>query len=194
MLKNSWNPFIHNSELKLLVIGLVGFVFAALLSSYNDVMLLGALKIVNTKPMLWYVSLCNLGITLLANILVLYLFAILRFAKTRFIDVVNSVLIAHLAMYLLLLITVIPFVSDFLKSMEFLVLDHIDNPTGISVDKIGLMLVFAFFSLACLIGFFSLLLKGMKIAMNSKVGGDTIAIVLLTLVLNTVLQFINIYL
>lgn len=194
MIRNVWNPFVRNSERKLLCIGLISFFIAVVLTNYNDVLMLGSLKIVNTKPKLWYVSLYNLTITVVANTLLMYLFAILRFAKTRFIDVFNSVLIAHIAMYLLLLITVIPFVADFLKSIEFLVLDNIGNPVQMPLDKMVIMMIFGLFAIGCLVIFFLLLVMGMKIAMNSKKTGDTIVIILSTLLLNTLLQLLHIYL
>lgn len=191
--RNNWNPFVNNSESRLFCIGLVCFLLAALLSNFGNVMLLGSLKIANTNAKPWYVSLANLGLILGINTLLLYLFGLMRYAKTRFIDVLNAVLIAHIAMYLLLAISVIPFVADFLRSMEFLVLDHIDNPAAIPMSKIGFMIVFALVALACLILFFALLIMGMKIATNSKKGADTFIIILLVLVFNTIVQFINIY-
>lgn len=193
MINNIWNPFVNNSERKLLLIGLVCFILSVWITNYNDILMLGALKIVNVKPKPWYISMYNLSVTVLSNVLLLYLFAILRFVKTRFVDILNTVLIAHIAMYMLLLVTVIPVVADFLKSMEFLVLDHMDNPASLPKDKILLMLVFGVFSIGCLVLFFTILVKGMKIAINSKKGSDTIAIVLLILIWNTVLQFLNIY-
>lgn len=193
MVKNNCNPFVNNSEKRLFLVGIFAFLIAALLTYYNNILMLGTLKIVYVKPKDWYISLYNLGLTIIANVLVLYVFALLRFFKTRFIDVLNTVLIAHLAMYLLLAVSCIPLVADFLKSIEFLVLDHIENPTQIPVDKLILMVLFGFFSIGCLVAFFILLVMGMKIAINSKKSGDTIVIVICTLVLNTVLQFINIY-
>lgn len=193
MERNNWNPFVNNSEKKLLVIGLICFLLAALLSNWGNFMLLGSLKIASTNAKPWYASVFNLGLIIGINALLLYFFAVLRYAKTRFIDVLNSVLIAHIAMYVLLVISVVPFIADFLKSMEFLVLDHIDNPAEMPVDKIGMMIGFALFSLACLVIFFVLLVMGIKIAVNSKRVSDTIIIVLLVLFLNTALQFINVY-
>ncbi|WP_164123320.1 hypothetical protein [Sphingobacterium sp. xlx-130] len=187
------NPFVNNSEKKLLLIGLFCFMLSVCITNYNDILMLGALKIVNAKPKLWYISLYNLSVTVLSNALLLYLFAILKFSKTRFVDVLNTVLIAHIAMFLLLLVSVTPIVADFLKSMEFLVLEHIDNPTALPKDKVLLMVVFGAFSIGCLVLFFTLLVKGMKIAINSKKQSDTIVIVLLVLIWNTALQFLNIY-
>lgn len=193
MINTIWNPFVNNSERKLLLIGLVCFILSVWITNYNNVLMLGALKIVNVKPKLWYLSLYNLSVTVLSNVLLLYLFAILRFAKTRFVDVLNAVLIAHIVMYLLLLVTVMPVVADFLKSMEFLVLDHMDNPATLPKNMVLLMMVFGLFSIGCLVLFFTLLVKGMKIAINSKNKSDAIVIVLLILIWNTVLQFLNIY-
>lgn len=194
MTRNNWNPFVTNSEKKLLTIGLICFLFAALLTNWNNLVLLGSFKIANAHAKSWYASIFNLGMVIAANTLLLYLFAVLRYSKTRFIDVLNSVLIAHIAMYLLLLITIIPFVSDFIKSIEFLVLDNLENPAQIPLDKVVLMMAFGVVSMGCLVFFFVLLIMGMKIAMNSKKGLDTIFIILSTLLMNTVLQFINIYL
>lgn len=193
MISTILNPFVNNSEKKLLLIGLFCFLLSVWITNYNDVLLFGALKIVNVKPKLWYISFYNLSVTVFSNVLLLYLFAIFKFAKTRFVDVLNTVLIAHIAMYLLLLITVVPIVAEFLKSMEFLVLDHMENPAAIPKDKVLLMLVFGVFSMGCVVLFFTLLIKGMKVAINSKSKSDGLVIVLLVLVWNTVLQFLNIY-
>ncbi|MBL1410611.1 hypothetical protein [Sphingobacterium faecale] len=189
----TFNPFVDSSEKKLLLIGFIGFAFAVVLTNYSDTLMLGSLKLVHVKPKEWYSSLYNLGFTIIANTLLLYFFALIRFSRTRFVDVLNTVLIAHFGMYVLLLVSSIPVVADFLKSIEFMVLDHIDDPSKIPLDKIILMLIFGFFSIGCLIVFFILLTMGMKIAMNSKKGGDTVIIVLLVLLLNTLLQFLNLY-
>ena len=193
MTKTVLNPFENFTERKLLLVSLFGFLVAWLATYYSDTMLLGSLKVINVKPKEWYIALYNLSITIVVNTLTLYFFALLRYRKTRLIDVFNAVGIAHLAMYLLLVVSAIPSVTDFLKSMEFLVLDHMDNPASLPKDKILLMLVFGVFSIGCLVLFFTILVKGMKIAINSKKGSDTIAIVLLILIWNTVLQFLNIY-
>lgn len=187
------NPFENYSEKTLFAIGIVAFFLVAVYTNYTNLIFLGSLKVIYASQKPLYYSIANLGMTILFNTALLYVYAIIRNTKTRFIDVLNTVLIAHIAMYVLALITGLQFVTNFLKSFEFLVLDHIEEPTGMPILPLVYMMLFALIALALLVYFFVLIIKGMKIATNRKQIGDTIIIIVLVVLLNSVIQFINPY-
>jgi len=190
-MKTFTNPFEIYKERNLLVVGVVFAILTAFVSSYTNHMLFGSLKVVSNHRQLWYEAILNIAITLLSNTLILYVFARLRYAKTRFVDVFNVVLIAHLALYLMLCITVLPPVQNAVTAVELEILDKGFAAPELSKAIMLTLGAFGVFVIGFLFYFFYLLVVGMKIAMNSKRKIDVFLIILLVFVWNTILQFLN---
>lgn len=188
------NPFEIYRESKLLIIGIAFAIVAALVSCYTNHLIFGSLKVISNHRQLWYEGILNISITLLSNTLIIYIFARLRYVKTRFIDVLNVVLISHLVTYVMLILTVLPPVQNAITAVELEVLDK--GFSSLELSKIHMVILGAFgvCVIALLIYFFYLLVVGMKIAMNSKRKIDVLLIILLVFVWNTILQFLNPYL
>ncbi|MGN0002424.1 MAG: hypothetical protein ACI35V_03220 [Sphingobacterium composti] len=188
------NPFEIYRESKLLIIGIAFAIVAALVSCYTNHLIFGSLKVISNHRQLWYEGILNISITLLSNTLIMYIFARLRYVKTRFIDVLNVVLISHLVTYVMLILTVLPPVQNAITAVELEVLDK--GFSSLELSKIHMVILGAFgvCVIALLIYFFYLLVVGMKIAMNSKRKIDVLLIILLVFVWNTILQFLNPYL
>lgn len=189
------NPFEHYSERVLLCVGLLGLCAAAFFVSNNDLLFLGSLKVVMNHPVNLSGAFINICINLLINTFVLLAFAWLINHKTRFIDIFNTVLIAHLVIYILAIITVLPIVNRSLNEVEKLVFSG-GQGTGsaISTQATIVLLAIGILSLGLLAYFFYFLIRGTKVACNSKKRSHSILIVLLILIVNTVLQFVDPYL
>ena len=189
-----FQPFERFSEWKLFIFGLVGVTLATLLTYYHHVLFLGSLKLVNNHPKEWYICLVNVSMTILANTAVLYFYALCCNIKTRLIDVINVVLIAHWAVYALGILMVIPFVKNALTEVSLMVLGNELETNGLPVDLSLILVGVGLFSLLFLFYFFYLTVVGMRIATNSKKKLNSVIVVILVLLLNTILQYINPYL
>lgn len=190
-MKTFMNPFEIYAEKQLLWLGLLLALITAFVSSYTDHLIFGSLKVINNYHQTWYEAIANITITLLSNSFILYLFARFRYAKTRFIDVLNVVLIAHIVIYLMLYLTATPIIQEATTAVELEVLNKGFAAPDISKLHMITLGVFGILVLSLLIYFFYLLVVGMKIAMNSKNKVDIFIIVILVFAWNTILQFIN---
>ena len=121
----------------------------------------------------------------------LFVFGRLRYNKTRFIDVFNVVLIAHIAIYVLLFLTALPVVQNALTAIELEILDKGFVAPELSKLHMFTIGIFGILTLSLIVYFFYLLVVGMKIAMNSKNKVDVFVIIVLVFTWNTLIQFLN---
>lgn len=190
-MKTLTNPFEIYRERNLLIIGVVFAILTGLVSSYTSHLLFGSLKVISNQKQLWYEAILNIAITLLSNTIILYVFARLRYVKTRFVDVLNVVLVSHLVLYLMLCLTVLPLVQNAVTAVELEILDNGFAAPELSKVHMITLVGFGLVVISLLFYFFYLLVVGMKIAMNSKRKLDVFLLILLVFVWNTILQFLN---
>lgn len=190
-MKTLTNPFEIYRERNLLIIGVVFAILTGLVSSYTSHLLFGSLKVISNQKQLWYEAILNIVITLLSNTIMLYVFARLRYVKTRFVDVINVVLVSHLVLYLMLCLTVLPLVQNAVTAVELEILDKGFAAPELSKVHMITLVGFGLVVISLLFYFFYLLVVGMKIAMNSKRKLDIFLLILLVFVWNTILQFLN---
>lgn len=190
-MKTLTNPFEIYRERNLLIIGVLFAILTGLVSSYTSHLLFGSLKVISNQKQLWYEAILNIVITLLSNTIMLYVFARLRYVKTRFVDVINVVLVSHLVLYLMLCLTVLPLVQNAVTAVELEILDKGFAAPELSKVHMITLVGFGLVVISLLFYFFYLLVVGMKIAMNSKRKLDIFLLILLVFVWNTILQFLN---
>ena len=191
-IKNSFkNPFEIYNENKLLVVGLLFFILTSLFTYSSDILLFGSLKIVNLYKQTIWMAIINLAITVVANWLALFVYSKISYTKTRWIDVLNVILIAYIPIYLLAYISALPIVEHASMRVELAVLDSGFNAPNIALSVLAVLVVFGFVAIASLVYFFYLLIVGTKIAINSKRKYDGFVIIILILVINTILQILN---
>lgn len=190
-MKTLTNPFEIYRERNLLIIGAIFAILTGLVCSYTSHLLFGSLKVISNQKQLWYEAILNIAITLLSNTIMLYVFARLRYVKTRFVDVLNVVLVSHLVLYLMLCLTVLPLVQNAVTAVELEILDKGFAAPELSKVHIITLVGFGLVVISLLFYFFYLLVVGMKIAMNSKRKLDVFLLILLVFVWNTILQFLN---
>ena len=187
------NPFEIYSEKVLLRFGVVFGVITIFVSSITSLLLFGSLKVINYAQV-WPVASINLGITLLSNTLLLYLFGKIRYAKTRFVDVLNVVLIAHVVVYIILYLSALPIIQGGISSVELAISQNNLTANEISKKDMFVLGFFGMVSLCFLIYFFYLLVVGMKIAINGKSKLNDVIVILIVLFWNLILQYLNPYL
>ena len=190
-MKTLTNPFEIYRERNLLIIGVVFAILTGLVSSYTSHLLFGSLKVISNQKQLWYEAILNIAITLLSNTIMLYVFARLRYVKTRFVDVLNVVLVSHLVLYLMLCLTVLPLVQNAVTAVELEILDKGFAAPELSKVHMITLVGFGLVVISLLFYFFYLLVVGMKIAMNSKSKVDVLVIIVLVFTWNTLIQFLN---
>ncbi|PIY10444.1 MAG: hypothetical protein COZ18_06005 [Flexibacter sp. CG_4_10_14_3_um_filter_32_15] len=155
-----FNPFEKYSETILLVFGIAFTVLGTLLGFYFDARFDGVLDMHFVRnATLKEVALDNL---IAIFCLFIFLFGAAKFinSKTRFIDILNTILISRIAIYLLALS---PKPSDELTKKllqnDFSQIDNFD---------ISLLMIGAFMALLSLVWYITLLFNGFKTASNAK--------------------------
>lgn len=190
-MKSLINPFEIYTEKILFVFGLLFAVLTAFISYFTNTLLFGSLKVINNYNQSLFAAFINLGITIFSNSILLFVFARIKYVKSRWIDIFNVVLVAHSVMYVLLYFTALPVVQRLFTAIELEILDNGLGIPNLSLTQMFILIAFALCSLVLLIYFFYLLVIGMKIAINSKRTVDGVLLVVLVLVWNTILQVLN---
>lgn len=188
------NPFEQLTDRQLLSYGLLIFAAMVLLGWQWEFVADGIVQLHHApaKP-LWKV-LINQSINLFSLSLLMFLFGKLSYAKTRFIDVFNVVLIANFTQLLVILVLLNPWTNHILLPVEKAILEGDILLKSVPKQNLIVLGIAGFFAIGMLYYFFHLLVLGMKLAMNSKKVYQVILIVLLTLLLDSLLKFTNPYL
>lgn len=176
-------PFEFTQEKKLLGVGIGAALISCLLQTFTWQRHIGILKAtpLTSSPTLAQ-TLADNVISSLIMILGLFLFGLYINKKTRLIDITNTVLIARIPMYLILLFDFNGFMS---KKMIFII-DHIQNPELIAEDVALLIPItlFSLLSLVFLVAFGYYLYQGFKIATHLKKASHIVLLILLVLIVD----------
>lgn len=163
------NPFENTSETKLLLFGLAltaaGSYLAYLFNGRYDGVI--DLHFIGTVTLLQPFLDNLINIACLAS--ALFLTGKLINKKTRFIDILNPVLIARVPFYLLTLTNFNNFISDITESLlEKIDLKNMPTDIDIAPSSVLMLTLFSLLAIVCIIWFVILLYNGFKIAANSK--------------------------
>ncbi|MCC9042937.1 hypothetical protein LNQ81_09645 [Myroides sp. M-43] len=97
--------------------------------------------------------------------------------KTRFIDILNTVLIARIAMN----ITVLFDINGFLTDIADTLMKNINNPNALNMDSVFNLTIFSILTLCLLIVFGYYMYQGFKTATHLKTKPPIIALVVIIL-------------
>ena len=159
---NEWNVFERLSTQKLLSIGIVGAVIGSALAVFFMGRFDGVLDLHFVNKIEWYQPFVDNFFAILILSICLFFTAKLLNSKTRFIDILNSVLIGRFLIYPLLFANVNGFISELSEKA-------IADPMNIEIDSDTILLiVFGLFSLALLFVFFCVVYAGFRVATNYK--------------------------
>lgn len=164
MLKQLLHPYEYWPENKLLIIGLAGAVAGSLVAVPFNARFDGALDLHFVERISIVQSFADSAVNVCSLFVPLYLYGWAINRKTRAVDILNAVLIARIAYYVLPLLNIQDVV---LRSTSALVA-HSLKGEPITVWDVAVNILFAVCAFAALAVMVVLLYKGFRTATNSK--------------------------
>lgn len=176
MKKLLFNPFEKYDGWPLLAFGLTLTILGSLAGAYFNARFDGILDMHTVPYTFWYQPLLDSAVNAVTLTLLLYALAYFINNKTRFIDIINPVLIARLPFYILPLFTA----GGYMDNATAQIMAATANPespdlSGISATSLFIILLFSLIAVAFLVWFVVLLYNGFKIAANAKTTQHKIA-------------------
>ncbi|OYD45899.1 hypothetical protein CHU00_09215 [Sphingobacterium cellulitidis] len=182
------NPFEDLTTRNQLIIGIVGFILLCVLSYFFHFINDGIIFLHFREQQAFWTYLVNGLINTGSLTILMYCYGKFNYSKTRFLDVLITVLIAQCVLVLMGLLLLNPYLMRVMEDLQVQIESGNINKLKLSPLSLGIITLAGIFSIFAIYYFFQLLVKGMKIAINSNKLYHTIAIVLLTLILNSVLS------
>ena len=172
------NPFEDYSEKNLLWIGIVGFVVGITISYFGKIVFDGIIQIHMGATSLTAIilgNMSNMGVLTLG----VFMLAKVLYKKTRFVDILNNVLIARIPLLFAgLLVIWMTKLIPIGKTAEINVAMSLDQSAMIWIALLAILLLFM------IVYFFYLLVVGIRHSINSKKFGHGFLIVIAVFVLD----------
>lgn len=185
-----FKPFERYSGFPLLLTGLlttaVGILFSYLFNTRFD----GALDVHLVSKTTLFTSISDAVVVIVVVAILLYLATLLVNTKTRFIDILGTVLIARIPMYVLPLFHTGKWIDGLQTALATAL--KTGDLDGLSPLSIFMLIAFALFSMAFAVWSVALLYNGYKVASNAK-GSKPILLFILALVLAEIITKVIIY-
>ncbi|CAM3650256.1 YIP1 family protein [Flavobacterium gelidilacus] len=182
MIKALLNPFEKYSEKQLLIFGILFLLFGSFLG-YQFNALFDSILHISFPDSISFINhlLQNIALTL---ILTFFLFALGKYfnSKTRFIDILNSSLIARIPFYL----TTLANINDASSTISNKLLESLNDLKNITISTQDYFVLFltSILSLVGIIGLSILLWNGFKTATNAKTTKQIVLFILVILIAN----------
>lgn len=185
--KTIFNPFLKFDDKKLLVIGILFFIFNILGSYYADSIndSIFHYSSLEENQEIWEVVKVNSLSYLLAIVIIFILGKILN-GRTRFIDILNTLLISQIPLMIMIPINGLPFYKKAIENFS----DNIATPEKIQFWDMTLLTFGGFISLILLIYSIVLYYNGFKTATNIKKWQHIVLFAFITLLITIVSQII----
>ncbi len=160
-----FNPFSKFSEIQLLIFGIVITLLGSFIGYYFGVTYDGVLD-VHVSQNIFIDSVLENIINIFSVFIVLFILGKFINSKTRFIDILNAVLISRIAFYIVALFTNTPKMDEITTK----IVENIENPEKMNLltSEMAILSIFTIFSLLMLAYFVVLLVFGFKTATNLK--------------------------
>lgn len=185
--KTIFNPFGKFNDINLLITGIVFFILNIFGCYYagnvNDSIF--HLSHLEDNQTIWDVSRINSLSSVLA-IVVLYILAIFLNKRSRFIDIINTVLISAIPLILIMPISGMSFLKDATENIT----KSAGNPNQIETINLIVVTAFALATLPFMIYSFVLYYNGFKTATNLKKWQHIVIFAVVSLILTIVSQTI----
>ncbi|WP_158962621.1 hypothetical protein [Myroides fluvii] len=186
-------PFTYFQEKQLLLFGLSLGLISCIIQLTTTTRVIALLKAIITEENPPFVqNIADFIITTITMVLALFIFGKMINAKTRFIDILNTVLIARIPLYLF----IIGDINSFITKKTKVILDSISNPDEMANQFIDIILltVFGFLVLLSLIIFGYYIYQGFKTATHLKKTSHIIIFVILILFIDFLTRLLtNLY-
>ena len=181
-----FNPFEKFNDRSLLVIGLSIFIILTIMGYFSGLKLDGIMHFDRLNQQNISIELLLSFSVVIISILFIWGLGKIFNPRTRFIDIVNTILISMLPMVCMLIIGEIPFFKNALANTEKLVRQ---NPNSFSPELL-IVLLFTMLILPFLIYNIILLYNGFKTATNTKKWQHIAIYFVLIFVINTITQIL----
>jgi len=188
------NPFENLTDKKLIVVGLFSFCILVLLEYLWDFKSIGLFHLSPSEHKSVMLVLFNKSVNLVVLTLVFYGFGKMLNRKTRLLDIFIVVLVAQMVFLLVVIPLCNPYVSSISKSIEDSLAKGDITLELLPKTNLIIITVVALISLAALVYYVYLIIKGMRIAVNSKRKYHGLVIVLLLFTVDIFLSTIKPYL
>lgn len=185
-LKYIFNPFLKYSEQKLLVTGLLGWIMLNVICVIFNHTMNGLLHF-STHNGSWIDSLKTTNIVLIINILIFYLLGKIINRKTRFIDILNAILVGIIPLVLITGISEIPIFANAFEKVGSAAY-QLENFYEMKWEMI-LIAISSFIILPLLVYAITLMFNGFRVATNSKNGLHIALFFIVLFILNSITQF-----
>ena len=183
------SPFEKYAESTLLLVGMLALALGAVMGCYCNARFDGVIDLHFVKAVGTYEPLLDLLVTVLITAVVLFALGKYRNPKTRLIDLVNTVLIAKIPFYLLVIFNCTGMIFDASEKVMKSVQENVLNLPDFSV--LLPILIFSLITLIALVLSVVLLFQGFKVATNAK-GNKSVFGFVLALLLAEILSKIAI--
>ena len=186
-----FNPFIKYSEKQLLLVGLLFTIVGSLAGYYLNARFDGALDMHIGRSATMATVFSDNAISIISLFIPLYLLALYINNKTRIVDILNTILVARLPIYLITLSNAGKFISQIEQKID------VNNPSSINLESTELIVIIitALLSLLFLVWYIALLYNGFKVACNAKTVKHNIlfgvALLVAEILSKTIISIIN---
>lgn len=185
--KTIFNPFLKFDEKKLLIAGILVFVLNIFGCYYADFANDSIFHYSNLdkEEGIWNILKINSLSYLLAVVIIFILAKILN-SRTRFIDILNSVLISQIPLMVMIPVNGLPFYKKAVENLS----ENISTPQNIQFGDMTMVTVWGFASLILLIYSIVLYYNGFKTATNIKKWQHIVLFAFISLLITIVSQII----
>ncbi|AQX05004.1 hypothetical protein ATB99_06930 [Elizabethkingia meningoseptica] len=160
--KTIFNPFEKYSEYKLLLFGILFFILTPLVCYYTQERMTGFMRFDKPESLTLKASFLYCGVSIVSCILILYLLAKVFNKKSRFLDIINTVLISNALNVPLLLLT------HFIDIGKAFSMDDKNQNLYQNIIYLLFIAVFAAIILSLVVYSFILFFNGFRTATNIK--------------------------
>lgn len=176
-------PFTYFSEKQLILVGLVAHFLCSYLAYLQGGSFFSLVSYQRAAEEFSFPSiLYQNSVHVILAILIYFVVGKIIYSKTRFIDIVATVLVARTAFYGIILVTMLPFITKTLADIE----NAVEAKDYIAIQDATTMVVMMLFTVAAL-AFMALMFyymyQGFKTATNSKTTKRLLVFIMTTIVL-----------
>lgn len=185
--KTLFNPFLKFDEKKLLIAGILFFILNIFASYYTDSINDSIFHYsgLEENQTIWEVVKTN-NLSYLLAIAVIFILGKILNSKTRFIDILNTVLISQIPLIIIILVNELPFYKKALENHS----ENIGTPEKILFWDMAVLTFVGFISLSILIYSIVLYYNGFKTATNIKKWQHIVLFALISFLTTIVSQII----
>ncbi len=183
--KTVFNPFLKFDEKLLVAAGIVIFLLNILGCYYSESVndSIFHYSRLDKNQDIWYILKIN-SLSYIFSVIILFILGKILNAKTRFVDIVNTVLISQIPLAVILPVGGLPFHKEALNSIS----ENIGHPENIPVQNMAIITIWGLVTLILLIYSIILYYNGFKTATNIKKWQHIVLFAFISLILTLISQ------